>query len=77
MIRINFCIPLFVTFAIAIGMLDISSAQYLDEIEDDPVEGLFAEAVLQNHLNAKVSYCLTYPYDRIGLSKVVMFMTKL
>lgn len=56
MIRINFYIPLFLIFAIAFSMLDNSSAQYLDEIEDDPVEGLFAEAVLQNHLNEKVSY---------------------
>ena len=55
MTRINYNIPLFLIFAIAISMLGVSSAQYLDEIEDDPVQGLFAEAVLQNHLNEKVS----------------------
>ena len=58
MTRINYNIPLFLSFAIAISMLGVSSAQYLDEIEDDPVQGLFAEAVLQNHLNEKVSTCV-------------------
>ena len=49
------CAFVFAAAAIAISMLDMCEAQYLDEIEEDPIEGLFAEAVLQNHLNEKVS----------------------
>ena len=49
------CAFVFAAAAIAISMLAMCEAQYLDEIEEDPIEGLFAEAVLQNHLNEKVS----------------------
>ena len=64
MIRSRLCLNLFIIFAIAISILDLSSAEYLDEIEDDPEEGLFAEAVLQNHLNAKESI-----YSKVGTWK--------
>ena len=53
--RFHLRLYLFIIFAIAISIPHISSAEYLNEIEDDPVEGLFAEAVLQSHLDAKVS----------------------
>ena len=49
------CVFVLTAVAIAVSMLDMCEAQYLDEIEEDPIEGLFAEAVLQNHLNEKVS----------------------
>jgi hypothetical protein len=57
MIRTHLYLDLFVIFATAIIIAQISSAEYLDEIEDDPVQGLFSEAVLQSHLNEKVSNC--------------------
>lgn len=56
----NIYVFVFTAVAIAISMLDMYEAQYLDEIEEDPIEGLFAEAVLQNHLNEKVRWYIVY-----------------
>lgn len=55
MIRTNLCLDLFLIFAVAISIPEISSGEFLDDIEDDPVQGLFSEAVLQSHLNERVS----------------------
>ena len=56
MIRTNLCVALFLLFAISISIPSKVSAEYLEEIKDDPVQSLFSEAVLQSHLNEKVSF---------------------
>ena len=55
MIRTHLYLDLFIIFATVIIIPHTSSAEYLDEVEDDPVQGLFSEAVLQSHLNERVS----------------------
>ena len=60
MIRTNLCVALFFLFAISISIPSSASAEYLEEIKDDPVQSLFSEAVLQSHLNEKVSLNMSY-----------------
>ena len=63
MIRTNLCVALFLLFAISISIPSKVSAEYLEEIKDDPVQSLFSEAVLQSHLNEKVSFELSYNFE--------------
>ena len=70
MIRKNLCVALFFLFAISISIPSRTSAEYLEEIKDDPVQSLFSEAVLQSHLSEKVYLLhlsfsmISYIYDR-------------
>lgn len=58
MLRTNLLVALFFLFAISISIPSNISAEYLEEIKDDPVQSLFSEAVLQSHLSEKV--CLLH-----------------
>ena len=64
MIRTNLCVALFLFFAFSISIPSSASAEYLEEIKDDPVQSLFSEALLQSHLNEKVSFQV-YPLFHI------------
>ena len=63
MIRTHLYLDLFIIFATVIIIPHTSSAEYLDEIKDDPVQGLFSEAVLQSHLNERVCNCNVFYLD--------------
>ena len=63
MIRAKLCVALFLLFAISISIPSSASAEYLEEIKDDPVQSLFSEAFLQSHLNEKVSFELSYNFE--------------
>ena len=76
MLRTNLCVALFFLFAISISIPSNISAEYLEEIKDDPVQSLFSEAVLQSHLSEKVHLTLyllfsmisyKYKYDRFEI----------
>ena len=63
MIRTNLCVAFFLLFAISISIPSNVSVEYLEEIKDDPVQSLFSEAVLQSHLNEKVSFSSIYDFE--------------
>ena len=67
MLRTNLLVALFFLFAISISIPSNISAEYLEEIKDDPVQSLFSEAVLQSHLSEKV-YLLHLSFSMISYS---------
>ena len=66
MLRTNLCVALFFLFAISISIPSNISAEYLEEIKDDPVQSLFSEAVLQSHLSEKVHLTLYLLFSMIS-----------
>ena len=76
MLRTNLCVALFFLFAISISIPSNISAEYLEEIKDDPVQSLFSEAVLQSHLSEKVHLTLYLLFSMISYNYYDRFEIK-
>ena len=76
MLRTNLCVALFFLITISISIPSNISAEYLEEIKDDPVQSLFSEAVLQSHLSEKVHLTLYLLFSMVSYNYYDRFKNK-